>query len=200
MKCLPSICLAVVVSLGSAVSASASSITCAGTDREFSLGDATACTQGIGANPDGTLINSQGGAWAGSWQNEGELTTGGINDLFAITVTNGTFGAGNVGGTWAINPLFWNAWGKAVISVHVGQGGGDPDWWVFLVEPGDLNGTWSYVINSGTGGGLSNLKLWGSGTPNQQLLQTPEPATLVLLGSGLVGLAFGLRRTRRAVV
>ena len=58
----------------------------------------------------------------------------GINDLFTVMVTNGTFGAGNVGGTWAINPLFWTTWGKAVISAHVGEGGGRSR--LVGVEPG----------------------------------------------------------------
>jgi hypothetical protein len=197
MRYLPSICLGLMLS-GLAAPANAASITCAGTHRSFTLGDATLCTQGISANPNGTLINAQGGAWAGSWENEGELTAAGINDWFTVALTTGAFGGGDVSGTWTINPLFWATWGKAVISVHVGEGGGDPDWWLFMVEPGDQTGTWSYVINSGTGGGLSNLKLWGSGAPSQQqLLSAPEPATMMLLGSALAGLAFHLKRRRR---
>jgi hypothetical protein len=102
-----------------------------------------------------------------------------------------------VSGTWTIAPAFWSTWGSGVISAHVGQGGGDPDWWLFLLEPGATSGSWSYTIASGTGGGLSNIKLWGSGaSPNQQLISTPEPATLMLLGSGLAGLAFAARRRR----
>ena len=197
MNYVPSICVALVISLGVAAPAAAGSITCGGVSRSFTLGDATLCTQGVSANPNGALINSLGGAWTGSWEMEGELTAGGTDDLFTATLTSGTFGAGDVSGSWAINPLFWTAWGKAVISVHVGEGGGDPDWWLFLVEPGDLTGPWSYAINSGSGGGLSNIKLWGSGSSNQQVIANPEPATLMLLGSGLTGLAFHLRRRRR---
>jgi len=167
----------------------------------MSLADATLCTQGADANPDAALINAQGGLWSGSWVNEGELSGSGVNDLFTINVLTGSFGEGSVSGSWTIAPAFWNTWGHGVISAHVGQGGGDPDWWLFLIEPGDTAGTWSYLINSGTGGGLSNIKLWGSGSasgnPEQQLISNPEPGTLVLLGTGLAGFAYSIRRRRR---
>ena len=202
MKYLIAVCAGIVYSLTTVAAAEASSVTCAGTDRSFSLGDATLCTQGVDANPNAALITAQSGLWAGSWSKEGELTGSGTDDLFTINVLSGSFGAGSVSGTWTIAPAFWSTWDRAVISAHVGQGGGDPDWWLFLVEPGDTSGAWSYVLASGAGGGLSNIKLWGSDganpTPNQQLLSAPEPATLILLGTGFVGLAFAVRRRPRS--
>jgi hypothetical protein len=200
------VCAIVVSSLIPSATAEASSITCAGSDRSFSLGDATLCRQGSDANPKPELINAQGGIWTGSWSNEGELKGTGTDDLFGINVLAGSYGGGDVSGTWTIAQEFWNTWSSGVISAHVGQGGGDPDWWLFLLEPGDTAGSWSYVLNSGTGGGLSNIKLWGSGrlpaqtsTSTTDMITNPEPATLILFGSGLAGVAFAFRRRRRTI-
>jgi hypothetical protein len=198
MKYLIAVCVGLVYLLTTPFTVEASSITCAGTDRSLTLGDSTLCTQGASANPDAALINTQGGQWTGIWSPEGALTAAGTDDLFTVTLLGGSFGAGNVDGTWTIAPEFWQTWGRGVISAHVGEGGGDPDWWLFLLEPGDTAGTWSYLVNSGPGGGLSNLKLWGSGTP-VQIQSAPEPASLFLLGTGLTGLAVAIRRRRTAL-
>ena len=47
--------------------------------------------------------------------------------------------------------------------MHVGKGGGNPDAFAWLITPGETSGTFSYERIAGTGGGLSNLFLWGSG-------------------------------------
>jgi hypothetical protein len=72
---------------------------------------------------------------------------------------------------------------------------------VFEVVNG-FTGTGTFDLNrlSGSGGGLSNFNLWGSGTPDRtttttDLAAVPEPASLLLLGTGLV---FGATRLRKA--
>ena len=78
--------------------------------------------------------------------------------------------------------------------MHIGNGGGDPDHWAWLLDANALSGTWSldytYAPNTSTkGGGLSNIRLWGVSGGS-----VPEPSTIVLLGLGILGLVLARRR------
>jgi len=109
-----------------------------------------------------------------------------------VEVTSGTWGSRLVAGTWTINDSsFWSSYANGAISMHVGNGGGDPDHFVWLLEGGKLSGTWSYDgTNARGGGGLSNLKLFSSGTGSN----VPDGgATLALLGLSLIGIG-GVRK------
>jgi hypothetical protein len=129
-----------------------------------------------------------------SWTKEGDVnasTAGGINQYLTVTLDSGmTWGTGPTSGSWAIDPTFFSIFGSAAISMHAGNGGGDPDVFAWLITPGTTSGHWHYERSAGGGGGLSNLSLWGNGTPNN----VPEAgSTLILLALGLLALS-GLRR------
>ncbi|MBL9214648.1 MAG: hypothetical protein JNG83_04145 [Opitutaceae bacterium] len=157
--------------------------------RTASLGDAISGTYGNSLNPSVTTI---GNAFGGSWLNEGELTAAGSNDWLKITLDAGKTWGTDVSGTWEISADFWQTWGRAVISMHVGHGGGDPDYFAWEITSNNTSGSFSYQRLSGTGGGLSNIKLWGSGTPSV----SEGGSTVLLLGAALLGLAAAARRRR----
>ena len=174
-------------------SASALPVTITGANRTASLDGAIDGTgqSGDSANPNATLIGS---TYGGVWVNQGVISSGVTNDLLTLSLTSGNFGSTAAGGTWTIDPSYWSAYGAAVISFHVGQGGGSPDWFAWKISPGVQTGSWSYSVFSGAGGGFSNMQLF---TSNPQVPSVPDAAnTLALLGGVMIGLAM----LRRAVV
>ena len=72
------------------------------------------------------------------WVKEGELTGAGTNDL--LTVTADSWGV-DVEGQWFIDNSFWSMYSRAVVTMHVGQGGGNPDAFAWLITPGETSGS-----------------------------------------------------------
>lgn len=154
-------------------------------DRSAFLDSSVSGIWGNNENPSEELIGS---AFGGIWTKQGELAgSNGANDLLAINVLSGEWGGIPVSGTWSIDPSFWTTYARAVISMHIGHGGGDPDYFAWLITPGATSGTWGLVRNSGKGGGLSNMKLWGSGTPEKRVPDDGSSLVMLLLGLMVVG-------------
>lgn len=158
----------------------------AGSEREAHLVSAT------GGYAVGDVTGTPGAAdvaarFGGTWTNEGAVAgADGTNDMLTIALAPGnTWGNGPLSGTWAINPLFWSTYGDAVITMHVGNGSGDPDWFFWKITALETSGKFTYERISGGGGGLSNLFLWGSGTPQKRV---PDGGlTLVMLAVSMCG-------------
>ncbi len=121
------------------------------------------------------------------WIKEGELASEGSDDLFSVDTDS--WGS-DVMGTWYIDESFWETYGRAVITMHVGQGGGDPDAFAWLITPGETVGYFSYERVAGKGGGLSNMFLFGSGVP---YIKIPEPNIGLLFVIGLFSIYFARR-------
>lgn len=166
-----------------------------GDERRGTLTDAIAGVYGTG-EPHASDLNTAFASQA-PWSIIGDVNSanGLSNGGLTITLTSGAWGSNSdAGGEWWINPSFWNTHADAAISMHVGNGQGDPDHFIWLITPGETHGTWSYDFISGGGGGLSNLQLWGSGTATH----VPDSGmTAILLGLGLMALGL-VRQGRRA--
>lgn len=129
--------------------------------------------------------------FGGTWLNEGSLTAVGTNDLFTVSLTSGTWGEGPLTGTWSLNSSFYTVYSTAIITMHVGNGASNPDWFFWEVAPTQTSGNFHYNRISGGGGGLSNMFLWGGGTP-----QVPDSGmTVIFLGLGLLSLALVRRKS-----
>ena len=75
------------------------------------------------------------------------------------------------------------------ISLHDGNGGGEPDHFIWKLTPETQAGNWSYDGTGLGGGGLSNLKLYSAASAIPNPPRVPDSGTtLVSLGIAVLGL------------
>jgi hypothetical protein len=198
-------------------SAQAGPVTCQpDTERVATLDSATLCEtdNDLVINNSASLNTVLGTSY--DWVLEGTLSpvpgTDGmlVDDLLTITLLTGSWGHTPVTGTWAIDPSFWLNYTIAAITLHAGQGNGNPDAFAWLITPGATSGTFSYEDLDGQGGGLSNMRLFGTEPTTTTTTTTtttggsgnvPEPdhALLMVIGMlAVVALRFGGPRLLKA--
>ncbi len=186
--------------------AHATAITCETSARGVTAGPATDCRLGSG-NPKSADITSAFSSVYGSgltWTNQGEVegadgVTGVMrNNFLTVDVTSGSWGNAPAAGTFAIADTFWNNYTNAVLSLHVGHSHDAPQWFGFALDQNTTDGVWDYIRKTGSGGGLSNIKLWGSGTGTSIAIEVTEPAQLGILALGVLGLIASRRRQHKA--
>lgn len=182
--------------------ARAGTITLGGPLPTFRTASLTSALLGTTGSGNATAVDVEA-AFGGDWTQVGEATASSStgSGLLTVGLTSGSWGSSKVSGTWSIGSGFSALYQDLAISLHVGNGGGEPDHFIWLVAKDGIpsapySGTWSYDGTGLGGGGLSNIKAYGSNDSTVIVPDVPVPdggATLALLGSALVGIA-ALRR------
>ena len=133
-----------------------------------------------------------------SWDSYNELN--GYNDVFLMALTEGDY-YWNLPVTHPVDldsQLIWpgslsawggNDWGDGILESPPGGGGSD----VFIVDS-SKNYYLNLILDTSNGG--TDFASWGdlSQFQIQSTSQVPEPATLLLIGSGLAGLGLWRRK------
>jgi hypothetical protein len=135
------------------------------------------------------LLGVTGETFIGRAGNSSTFASG-ISNLTTTPVSNNNDTAGT---------FSFNAGGAGLkggfVAIHAGNGQTDD---LFLINTPGTSGTWA----TNNGHDLSNFDLFSTGScsgpncPGVQLLSVPEPMSLTLLGTGLLGLGVAVRRRR----
>ncbi len=154
----------------------------------------TACFDGDDKNVSVDVLNAwEGGSGAFNFNDWEYLSKYEISEGLDVTVDIGLVISPIVesnSGAWSFNTDTWDTHENIMIVLKDGVVKSGPMWFAYLLEDECSSGTWTYPEVKD----LSHLSVYG----RRGDVPVPEPATILLLGSGLVGLAgFGRKKFKK---
>jgi PEP-CTERM motif len=154
-----------------------------------------ACRDGIGSNDSESDLNINNYFGFADWdylaKQETPAPPGSLDVSIPIGLEVSPLTESNTG-NWLFNSGIWTINGGIYEDiVIVLKDGGNTKWFAYHLVDGNSSGEWRYPVGTNF---LSHLSVYGrEGNPS-----VPEPATMLLLGSGLLGLAvFGRRKFKK---
>lgn len=102
-------------------------------------------------------------------------------------------GIGQKNGTFTIDLAAWAEYDRLAIGFVVGGGQLSPKWAVFELPEDETSGLWSITPRQGSG--MSHINLYGMDDDDNTVTEVPEPASLLLVGTGVM-VAFRRRRSK----
>jgi hypothetical protein len=182
------------VVIGLSASAQAAPVTCDAPGQDFTIniipdfGTATcfAVPPSTPSNIQGDNDDFPGYTFLDKDQGNLQIFGGGNDSLLSY------LGHGNSVGVFALKPTIWSLYDSVLIGFKAGN-----SWAAFQLTAFALSGTWSVTSDTNRNGpGMSHVNLYASNDVPE--VPTPEPASMLLFGTGLVGLAQAARKRRRS--
>jgi len=148
----------------------------------------TECQNGPGQNDSVDVFNDNSFFGFDDWEKlTRQETPGALEEPVDIDLVVAPLG-GAPDGTWSFDPDTWDIYGNIAIVLKDGKATDDVYWSAYLLETGVSSGLWEFDGQKN----LSHFTVYGRGDPTP----SPEPGTMLLLGSGLIGLAAFRRKTK----
>lgn len=182
------------------------------TNPDASLTNATSCGDGVlNTNDSASVLNANKIAGFDNWGLVAKVDSAGQAGLDDPLATTGVPGLSS--GEWAFNTV--TAYNQYLIVIKDGSVDDPNDteppankisWFWFLVDMTaacssttafstyDECGTWTMFGENGNIKAISHLALYGSDEGGAPPITVPEPLTVVLIGSGLLGIGLSRRR------